>query len=119
MARLAMVGDLREVTVGHADDAIRDLAALDLGPVVVRFLEDDVVTRGVRDQLEQILGTEGDAAFRGVRALELGCERNVEVGRCDEELVLALRAKQDVREHRHRALAVCDSLRETEASQEL
>jgi hypothetical protein len=33
--RFAMVWNFREVTVGHADDAIDDLAALDLGPVVV------------------------------------------------------------------------------------
>src|SRR5678815_1794530 len=29
VASLAMVWDLREITVGHSDDAIRDLAALD------------------------------------------------------------------------------------------
>ena len=54
-----------------------------------------------------------------VRALELGGQRDVEVGRCDEELVLALRAQQDVREHRHRALAVSDALREAQAAKEL
>ena len=54
-----------------------------------------------------------------VLALELGGQRDVEVGRCDEELVLALRAQQDVGEHRHRALAVGDALREAQAAKEL
>src|SRR5437762_4499330 len=35
VARLAMVGDLGEIAVGHPDDAIGDLAALDLRPVVL------------------------------------------------------------------------------------
>ena len=114
-----MVGDLREVAVGHADDAIRDLARADLGPVVVRLLERDVVAGSVRDELVEVLGAERDAAFARVLALELGGQRDVEVGRCDEELVLALRAQQDVREHRHRALAVGDALREPQAAKEL
>jgi len=44
--------------------------------------------------------------------------RDVEVGRSDEQLVLALGAQQDVGEHRHRALAIGDALREAQSAQE-
>ena len=117
--RLAMVGNLREVAVGHADDAIGDLPRANLRPVVVRLLERDVVAWSVRDELVEVLGAERDAAFLRVLALELRGQRDVEVGRCDEDLVLALRAKQDVGEHRHRALAVGDALREPQAAKKL
>src|SRR5882672_3804626 len=67
---------LRSAAVGHADDAIRDLAALDLGPVVIGALERDLVAGRVRDQLVEILGAERDAAVAGVVALELGGQRS-------------------------------------------
>ena len=116
--RFAVVGDAWEVAVGHADDPIRDLARANLGPVVVRFLERDFLARSVRDELVKILGAERDPAFVRVRALELGCQRDVEIGRCDEKLVLALRPQQHVRQHRHRALAVSNALSEPQSAQE-
>jgi hypothetical protein len=41
------------------------------------------------------------------------------VGRRHEQLVLGLRAEQDVGEHRHRALAIGDARREAQPAMEL
>ena len=95
------------------------LPLLDLRPVVVGFLERHVVARRVGDQVEQALRDDGDAAVARVVALELRGERHVEIGRRDQQLVLALGAQQDVGEHRHRALAVGDALREAQPAKEL
>jgi hypothetical protein len=46
MARLAVIGHLGKVAGGHVDDAIADLAALDLGPVVIGLVESDLVVLG-------------------------------------------------------------------------
>ena len=117
--RLAMIGHLGEVAVGHPDDAVGHLAALDLGPVVIRLLERDLVAGRVRDQLVEVLGAERDAAFARVGALELRGQRDVEIGGGDQQLVLALGAQQDVREHRHRALAIGDALSQAQPAKEL
>jgi len=117
--RLAVIRHLGKIAVRHADDAIGDLAALDLRPVVIGALERDLVAGRVGDQLVEILGAERDAAVARVVALELRGQRDVEIGRCDEQLVLALGAEQDIGEHRHRALAICDALRKAQPAKEL
>jgi hypothetical protein len=67
-----VVGHLGEVAVRHADDAVRDLAALDLGPVVIGLLERDLVAGRVGDQLVEVLGPEREPAVRRVVAEILG-----------------------------------------------
>jgi hypothetical protein len=58
------------------------------------------------------------STITGVGALDLRGQRHVEVGRSDEQLVLALCSQEDVGQHRHGALAIGDALGEAQPAKE-
>ena len=110
----------REVLGGQADDAELGGAALHLEVVVVRPLERDLLLRQRAHDLVQVArGDREGALLQHLAALlVLGGDREVEVGRRDDELTL-LRLEEDVGEDRHRALLFHDALRAPERLRKL
>ncbi len=117
--RLGDGGQLGIVAVGHTDHLELDLAAPDLRPVLLRPAHAHLVVRKPLDDLVQLARRHRQAAL----FLDLGVERDlradVQIGRAAEELVLALRAQEDVGEDGERALSIGDPVRQVEPPQEL
>src|SRR3990170_185877 len=92
---------VRLISVGHADELVLDLAGLDVRPVVLGPAEDDVLAGEGGDDVVEVLGGDGQAAFLVDLRGELGGDRDVEVGGGQDELGLAVGAEEHVGQDGH------------------
>ena len=117
--RLGNGRQLGVVAIGHADHLELDLAAPDLGPVLIGPADAHLVVGQPLDDLVELARRHRQATLFLDLGRERDLRRDVQVGRAAEQLVLAVRAQEDVREDGERALSIGDPVRQVEPPQEL